>query len=219
MEIYVDKILSSINTFEQKFTEFNRPSSENETSESKELKNEIFIQEVDQSAIDIVRLFSCSLLSGEYIHTNDLISCLDEIENKVKDFNKNADFFSNYDIQAKIFEYSSTITIVVEGYKIFIQGIHNKYSTSRINFLFSENNTFESVVKESNPSEKLNFIIDFFFCLLGVTHIDHSPSNENEYITNLFDLERKLTNLKVHEYSDLAKDVLIKIKFLKHKCY
>lgn len=217
MERYIDKILLSVKTFEQKFTEFNSSESEDKTPESEELKNEIFIQEVDSSSIDIIRLLSYSLLSGEYICVSDLVIHLDEIEGRVKDFNKSADFFSNNNIQAKIFEYSSAITIVVEGYKMFVQDISNKYSTNRINFLFSENNIFENVVKESDLSEKLDVITDFFFCLLGVTHIDHFPSNENEYITNLFELEKKLIGLKVHEYTDITKDTLIKIRFLKHK--
>ncbi|MFH6965844.1 hypothetical protein [Flavobacterium sp. FlaQc-28] len=187
-----------------------------ETRKAEELKNEIFLQEIEKSTIEIIKLFCYSLLSGEYVSVKNLIESLNLVDEKVKTSITNTDFLSD-DIQTKIFEYSSAINIVVGGYKIFTQDISNKYSSDRIDFLFSENNRFESILKESNLSEKLDSITDYFFCLLGVNHIDHCPSNENDYITNLFDLEKRITNLKTQEFSDLTKDVLVKIKFLQHK--
>lgn len=181
-----------------------------------ELENELFIQEIENSTIDIVRLLCFSLLSGEYVSISDLVTKLKLVDEKVKDLIKNGDFLSS-NIQTKIFEYTSAITIIVEGYKIFTQDISNKYSSDRINFIFSENNKFESILRESKLSKKLHSLIDYFFCLLGINHIDHCPSNENDYITDLFDFEKKIKNLKIQEYNDLTKEVLIKIKFLQHK--
>lgn len=87
----------------------------NESDEdAQELKNEIFIQEIENSTIDIVRLFCFSLLSGEYISISDLVEKLKLVDEKVKDLIKNGDFLSN-NIQTKIFEYTSAVTIIVEG--------------------------------------------------------------------------------------------------------
>ncbi|PTD14382.1 hypothetical protein [Flavobacterium columnare] len=225
MKRYIDDISSSVDAFEKKFNEFSDSNStknnedkksNGEVIDSQELNNEIFIQDIDNSAIDTIRLLCYSLLSGEYVCIDDLASQLNTIEEKVKGFVKNADFLSN-NVQEKIFEYSSAITMIIEGYKIFTLDISNKYSTERIDFLFSENNIFEKVLKESQLSEKLDVLTDYFFCILGINHIDHFPSNENDYITNLFELEKRLTNLKAPEYTDLTKDVLVKIKFLQHK--
>lgn len=189
----------------------------NESNEdAQELATELFIQEIENSTIDIVRLFCFSLLSGEYVSISDLVEKLKVVDEKVKDLIKNGDFLSN-NIQTKIFEYTSAITIIVEGYKSFTHDISNKYSSDRINFIFSENNKFESILRESKLSKKLYSLTHYFFCLLGINHIDHCPSNENDYITDLFDFEKKIKNLKIQEYSDLTKDILIKIKFLQHK--
>lgn len=189
----------------------------NESNEdAQELATELFIQEIENSTIDIVRLFCFSLLSGEYVSISDLVEKLKVVDEKVKDLIKNGDFLSN-NIQTKIFEYTSAITIIVEGYKSFTHDISNKYSSDRINFIFSENNKFESILRESKLSKKLYSLTHYFFCLLGINHIDHCPSNENDYIADLFDFEKKIKNLKIQEYNDLTKDILIKIKFLQHK--
>ena len=230
MESYIDLILANIESFEKNLSVFNskfttselavnpqeEDSPQEEGEQLAEIQIELFLQDVDNSAVEIVKLLCHSLLSGEYIYAEDIKKSLNLIEEKVKDFIKNTDYLPT-DIQSKIFEYSSCVTIIIEGYKIFIQDISNKYSTERIEFLFSQNNQFENVIKESDLSGKLDSITDYFFYLIAITHIDHFPSNENEYITSLFDLEKKINNLKIHEYTDLTRNVLIKIKFLMHK--
>lgn len=232
MESWIDKIMLNIADFEKKFVEFYTPTIPVITGdttksgaaikpleESKELgetKVELFLQDADISAIEIVRLLCCSLLSGQYVYDENLKNSLNVIEDKVKDFIKITDYLP-INIQKKIFDYLSCVTIVIEGYKIFVQNISNKYSIDRIDFIFSENNHLENVIKESNLSEKLDNISDYFLFLLDVTFIDHFPSNEDEYITTVFNLERKITSLKVQEYNDLTKNILVKIKFLQHK--
>jgi hypothetical protein len=230
MESYIDLILANIESFEGNLSVFNSKFTNSELAVNQqeedsqqekgepltEIQIELFLQDVDNSAVEIVKLLSYSLLSGEYIYAEDIKKSLNIIEGKVKDFIKNTDYLPT-DIQSKIFEYSSCITIIIEGYKIFIQDISNQYSTDRIEFLFSQNNQFENVIKESDLSGKLASITDYFFYLISITHIDHFPSNENEYITDLFDLEKKINNLKIHEYTDITRNILIKIKFLMHK--
>lgn len=231
MESYTDKIKLNIEDFGRKIAELIPPQPptsedlvENQSPASSSslpvelnlIKVELFLQDADISAIEIVKLLCYSLLSGEYVCLENLKENLNVVENSVKNFIKDSDYLPG-SVQKKIFEYSSCVTIVIEAYKIFIQNISNNYSKDRINFIFSENNHFEDVIKESDLSEKLDSICDYFILLLEVTFTDHFPSNENSYVTRLFAFENKITALKVQEYNELTKVITIKIKFLQHK--
>lgn len=231
MESYIDKIMLNIDEFEKKFAELippltlpseelaKKPSTDPSTLltvELDETQTELFLQDADISAIEIVRQLCYSLLLGEYVFLENLKDCLNDAEDRVKNIIKDSDYLPG-SIQKKIFEYISCVTIVIEGYKIFIQKISNNYSKDKINFIFSENNHFEDVIKESDLSDKLASICDYFILFLEVTFTDHFPSNENGYVTRLFAFENKITALKVQEYNDLTKVITIKIKFLQHK--
>lgn len=224
---FVEKIISKISFFEVKITELEGKFStyqtdiEQEASTTvenplSELQEELFIQSVDISVIDIIKHLSYSLLSGEYICIENIVDSLNLIEDSVKDFpNKTTSLPSK--LQAKIFEYSSSVNMSVEAYIIFIRDITNNYSNERLDFLFSHNNQFEKILKESNLSNKIDSVTDYFFYLLTLSKIDHFPSNENDYISILFEVEKKIKNLDVQEYSLITKNIFTKISFLKHK--
>jgi hypothetical protein len=231
---YIENIISKINVFEEKitrletkFSDFQLAVTEQQTLPTletlpvlqiplTEVEEELFIQSVDISVIDIIKQLSFSLLSGEYISIENIIESLNSIENTVKDFPNKTNSLSQ-NLQVKIFEYSSSVNMSIEAYIIFIRDISNIYSNDRLDFLFSHNNQIEKIIKESNLSNKIDRVTDYFFCLISLSRIDHFPSNENDYISYLFDVEKKIKNLDLQEYSFITKNIFTKISFLKHK--
>lgn len=231
---YIEKIISKISIFEEKITELETKFIDYQLSTAEqqtlptletlpiveipltEIDEELFIQSIDISVIEIIKQLSFSLLSGEYISIEDIIKSLNSIENTVKDFPNKTNSLP-HNLQAKIFEYSSSVNMSIEGYLIFIRDISNIYSNERLDFLFSHNNQIEKIIKESNLSYKIDSVIDYFFYLITLSRIDHFSSNENNYITALFDVEKRIKNLDIQEYSEITKNVFTKISFLKHK--
>lgn len=231
MDSYLDKIILHFKDFENNFHKLNTVYKEYirnnpdllDTLEEIEIddveitiKKDLFLQDAEKSIVEAIKLLSFSLLSGEYIYDENLKIKLSKIEDSIKEFIKDSDYLTN-ELKTKIFDYSSCISITIEGYKIFIQDTIDGYSEDRVEYLFTQNNQFEKEIKESDLSDTSDNLIDFFFLLLSLTNIDHFPSNENKDITILFELEKKLKNVKIVEYNDLLKEVCIKINFLKHK--
>lgn len=231
---FIEEIISKISVFEGRITEleinfsnYQLAISEQQTLPTleilpvlenplTEIEEELFVQSVDISVIEVIKQLSFSLLSGEYISIDNIIENLKGIENTVKDFpNKTNSLPTN--LQVKIFEYSSSINMSIEGYIIFIRDISNVYSNDRLDFLFSHNNQIEKIIKESNLSNKIDRVTDYFFYLISLSRIDHFPSNENDYISSLFEVEKRIKNLDLQEYSTITKNVFTKISFLKHK--
>ncbi|QSB27686.1 TIGR04086 family membrane protein [Flavobacterium sp. CLA17] len=231
---FIDKIISKISVFEERITELETKFSNYQVATTNsetlstlettpvieipltEIEEELFIQSVDISVIDIIKQLAFSLLSGEYISIVNIIESLEAIENTVKDFpNKTNSLPTN--LQVKIFEFSSSVNMSIEGYIIFIRDISNVYSNDRLDFLFSHNNQIEKIIRESNLSSKIDSVTDYFFYLITLSRIDHFPSNENNYISSLFDVEKRIKNLDLQEYSAITKNVFTKISFLKHK--
>jgi hypothetical protein len=231
---FIEKIISKISIFEEKITELETKFSDYQLSTTEqqtlptleilpvleipltEIEEELFIQLVDISVIDIIKQLSFSLLSGEYISIESIIESLKSIENRVKDFPNKTNSLP-HNLQVKILEYSSSVNMSIEGYIIFIRDISNTYSNDRLDFIFTHNNQFEKIIKESNLSNKIDNVTDYFFYLMSLSRIDHFPSNENNYITALFDVEKRIKNLDLQEYSTITKNVFTKINFLKHK--
>lgn len=224
---FIEKIISEIDLFEikinqleVKYIDYQNVLGQNpQTSHDEPLSEtqiELFIQSVDKSVIDIIKNLSFSLLSGEYIYLENIIDNLKLIEDKVKDFPNKTNSLPSI-LQAKIFEYSSSVNMSIEGYIIFSRDISNNYSNEKLDFLFSQNNQLEKIVKESNLSNKIDNVTDYFFVLLALSRTDHFPSNENDYITFLFEVEKRLKNLDIQEYSSITRNVFTKINFLKHK--
>ncbi|WP_433779397.1 hypothetical protein [Flavobacterium anhuiense] len=234
---FIEKIISEIDIFEEKITGLEKEYSifllsngvdqnlpplplltffPNYNIPLSETEEELFIQSVDRSVINIIKQLSFSLLSGEYISVENIVDTLNSIENRVKDFPNKTNSLPNH-LQVKIFEHSSGVNMSIEGYIIFIRDIFNIYSNDRLDFLFSHNNQIEKIIKESNLSSKIDNVTDYFFYLINLTKIDYFPSNEKSYITRLFDVEKRIKNLDLQEYSLITKNVLTKISFLKHK--
>lgn len=219
---FIKQIISKIGVFEDKITELEiKFSTSQESSEPieisvSEIEEELFIQSVDISVIEIIKYLSYSLLSGEYIYIEDITDSLVNIENSVKDFPNKSNTLSSK-LQAKIYEFSSSVNMSIEAYIIFIRDISNNYSNDRLDFLFSHNNQIEKIIKESNLSNKIDRVTDYFFYLISLSRIDHFPSNENNFISYLIDVEKKIRNLDLQEYSTITKNIFTKINFLKHK--
>lgn len=228
---FIQQIISRITVFEGKIIKLEKEYSDYQSSNNfeeqepyllgiapplTETDEELFVQSVDISVIELIKQLSFSLLSGEYISIENIIETLNSIENRVKDFPNKTTSLPNH-LQVKIFEYSSSVNISIELYIIFIRDISNSYSTDRLDFLFSHNNQFEKIIKESDLSNKIYQVTEYFFSLINLSRIDHFPSNENNYISNLFNVEKRIKNLDLQEYSIITKNVNTKISFLKHK--
>lgn len=135
---FIDKIISKISVFEERITELETKFSNYQVATTNsetlstlettpvieipltEIEEELFIQSVDISVIDIIKQLAFSLLSGEYISIVNIIESLEAIENTVKDFpNKTNSLPTN--LQVKIFEFSSSVNMSIEGYIILLE--------------------------------------------------------------------------------------------------
>lgn len=216
MERYIDKIDDVIEELQHQLDLFQKIISESGASEVNEQKIEVFSQNISMSNISMVKYFLYSLLAGEYIYNDRIDEKLIDLKEKIENLNQSA-ILSLREIQKVLIESYSCFTIISEGYRIFIKEIENKYAEENENYIFSLNDHFENSIQESNLSKKNEELALFFLLQLSLAKADHSPSNNTDYIENLITIEKRIERLDIVEFRSITSDIIIKIKFLKHK--
>lgn len=180
-----------------------------------EEERDILYQKKDEFFTDIIKLLSISVLCGEYIKIETLLSDLQEIESRIQELpNKTNDLPLN--IQDQIFEISSAIIVLIENYKDFYNEVENYYSDNRVEFLLKRNNLIQKELNKENLKQETKRLILYFTNLLRISKIDHYPSTEDRYILEVFTAQSLLDNFSP-SFRDLTSVINIKINFLKFK--
>lgn len=202
-----DIVLVDLNQFIQKVTEDN--DSNNET------RVELYVQELDDLLKITVRNLSLSLLNGEYVTVNTLRENCSKLK---ENLNKSPEITGafNGSLQNKILEYSIGIGFLLDSYSFFINEISNYFSEDKKNFAFSKKSRMSRISKSILTSSSED-ALDYFLILIWLHQIDHFPSNTNEYISSIFELENDLLEVNILEFADITENVKSKINFLKHK--
>lgn len=173
---------------------------------------DVFIISIQQFIFKAVKLFSFSLLKGEYVSLPTIITTLTDTKSKIESYKERTDPLLSNNLQNKILEYITAFNSLIDSYTLFLNRIQNYFSEDKIDYAFIKNKASRGLI-----TAETNEALDYFDNLIALSNIDHFPSNEKEYISELFDIEDNIKELNTGVFEGITRNVLIKIDFLKHK--
>ncbi len=219
----IQEILNSFNIISESTNKSivdNRTGNTSPSLESIEEKLiEVYSQSQYEELINILKKINYSLISGEYIANIEIKTDIEKVIIKLSETVNISNDFD--DLQTKIFGLVSTVKIALEAYKIFIQEIENKFSSERIDYLFSFNQQIEKEYSniESTIESTIEYqnLINYFLNNLYLSNVDHFSSIEDNQFEILFKIEKFIENCDIIPLEEISKLIKIKIGFLEHK--
>ncbi|WP_417363663.1 hypothetical protein [Galbibacter sp.] len=214
---FIKKAFSLLEEFEKKidsvFPEDNGDYDEHERADSIEVLKAEFqkFQRLSHQNINY------SLLSGEYINSDDFQEFLNFLKPKYSELLSY--FVFNGELQNMAYQIVECLDKTIDYYFVFITDIKNKYSLNQNDYFFSINSILSSVYRNEKLSEDSLKYFRYFHVNILTARCDHLFSHDDSFLVQLYNIESALSDIKISGLSALSEVILAKCGFLKSKWF
>jgi hypothetical protein len=175
-----------------------------------------YFQQNNEAVNDIYKLLNKSVLAGEYIYNDQLVTDLKDVEARLAVFSNNS-IVLPFELQENVSEFISTVKLGCLSYSFFIKNIENEYSLDKIDYMFSWNQKVRKDFNRAQLDDDSEKLWRYFVNNLDLSIYDHFFSSENVQLQQLYYIENSVDDFEILGFESINKTIKLKLNFLKHK--